>query len=432
MSVAIPIPLLQHLPDVNVTLGVGVDEYALTYDHDTAKFVLRAPAAPFAGLLATGATVGATAQAQAFTLGIVSPFDAPAADGTTAWQVRKADKTTAVVTVDTTNARVGIGTTAPGALLHIYDSGASNATFMELDSSGQNLSGLIFANQAALKWILANRVLDTNNLYISASPIDVTGTNIVNAAKVTIQQSGNVGIGTTAPATALHVVGAATITGGIRPAANSTTALQLQNAAGTSVLNVDTTNGNVGIGTTGPTARLSVIQNVGNVIGLIVSEVVNDGVGSIRLGSNVSKGCIIWSDGGMQADYNGLYLASNEKNLSFAQANTALPSWGIDLGGADNITFTGTKDTFRISRKPAAGSYSELFRITNTGLVGIGTTSPATRLDIDAGALTMAEMTAPTGVANKGMYYTRDNGSGKTMFCCKLGDDVEIVIATQA
>ena len=64
--------------------------------------------------------------------------------------------------------------------------------------------------------------------------------------------------------------------------------------------------------------------------------------------------------------------------------------------------------------------------------VGIGTASPASRLDIDAGAMTMAEMTAPTGAANKAMLYTKDNGSGKTQLCCKLGDDVEIVIATQA
>ena len=42
----------------------------------------------------------------------------------------------------------------------------------------------------------------------------------------------------------------------IKPTTNATTAIQLQNAAGTSILNVDTTNGRVGIGTTGPTAKL--------------------------------------------------------------------------------------------------------------------------------------------------------------------------------
>jgi len=53
--------------------GVGTDGYGLVWDNATSTFVLRAP---FAGLLATGATVGATAQAQAFTLGVVVPSGA--------------------------------------------------------------------------------------------------------------------------------------------------------------------------------------------------------------------------------------------------------------------------------------------------------------------------------------------------------------------
>jgi len=49
--------------------GVGTDGYGLVWDNATSTFVLRAP---FAGLLATGATVGATAQAQAFTNGLTA------------------------------------------------------------------------------------------------------------------------------------------------------------------------------------------------------------------------------------------------------------------------------------------------------------------------------------------------------------------------
>lgn len=43
MSVAIPIPLLQNLPDVNVTPAIGVDGWVLVYDHASAAFVLRDP-----------------------------------------------------------------------------------------------------------------------------------------------------------------------------------------------------------------------------------------------------------------------------------------------------------------------------------------------------------------------------------------------------
>ena len=42
----------------------------------------------------------------------------------------------------------------------------------------------------------------------------------------------------------------------LKPSADSTTAIQLQKADGTNILNIDTTNGRVGIGTTSPTAYL--------------------------------------------------------------------------------------------------------------------------------------------------------------------------------
>lgn len=69
-------------------------------------------------LLASGATTGASSQAQTFTSGIIGPTWKPATDSTTALQLQNAAGT-AVVTVDTTNSMVGIGTTAPGAKLEV-------------------------------------------------------------------------------------------------------------------------------------------------------------------------------------------------------------------------------------------------------------------------------------------------------------------------
>lgn len=54
-------------------------------------------------LAATGATTGATSQVQAFTNGLKFPSAQPASDSTTAFRVFKADGSTAVLTVDTTN-----------------------------------------------------------------------------------------------------------------------------------------------------------------------------------------------------------------------------------------------------------------------------------------------------------------------------------------
>ena len=90
MSVAVrTITRLQDADDINVSLGAGVDEYALCWDNDTAKFVLRAMSGggvtdhgALTGLadddhsqylLATGARTGASSQAQTFTNGIIGP-----------------------------------------------------------------------------------------------------------------------------------------------------------------------------------------------------------------------------------------------------------------------------------------------------------------------------------------------------------------------
>ena len=51
---------VQDCSDVNVTLGSGVDGYLLSYDHDTAKFILSEPAAPGATALADCSDVDVT------------------------------------------------------------------------------------------------------------------------------------------------------------------------------------------------------------------------------------------------------------------------------------------------------------------------------------------------------------------------------------
>lgn len=51
--------------------------------------------------------------------GLVLPYIKPAANSTTAFQIRKADGTTSVLNVDTTNGYVGIGTTSPTNILSL-------------------------------------------------------------------------------------------------------------------------------------------------------------------------------------------------------------------------------------------------------------------------------------------------------------------------
>ena len=159
-------------------------------------------------LSSTGATTGATSQAQAFTNGVITPKIYPSADSTTAVGIFKADGTTNVLNVDTTNGRVGIGTTAPTGSLHIVNSeqtGYPTVLLMHASYSGADpgfefkrasggTSGDYFARirgSAGSTWL---------SLYSNS------GVNRIDQ-QLNIHSNGKVGIGTTAPGEKLDVVG---------------------------------------------------------------------------------------------------------------------------------------------------------------------------------------------------------------------------------
>jgi hypothetical protein len=112
---------------------------ALTWDNATGAFV--ATALFTGGLLATGATTGATSQAQTFTNGIIGPSWKPSANSTTALQLQNATGT-AIATVDTSNGKFGIGATPTGTLTIKSGSTAyANLALSVLDSSSASIFG---------------------------------------------------------------------------------------------------------------------------------------------------------------------------------------------------------------------------------------------------------------------------------------------------
>lgn len=362
MPVAIrAITRLQDADDINVSLGAPVDEYALCWDNDTAKFVLRAVA--------------------------------------------------------------GGGVTDHGALTGLADDDHAGYALLAGRAGGTTLYGGNAANDDITIHGTSHATRTTS--YVLLQPT-----------------AGYVGIGTTSPLTALHIVGALTVFGGIRPSLDSTTALQLQNVAGTSILNIDTTNGRIGIKTTSPQEILQVgdaTENATNRKALKFGVGGYDLPGVFATNSNGDK--IIFYTG---ADFDGrfgvsslgdVWLKSLSTQVSLGQSYGSLNFYTGQGAGAvpvNRLSISGTGNVGIGGSITSASTLAGASMVISAGKVGIGTISPATRLDIDTGALTMKEMTAPTGVADKAMLYTKDNGAGKTQLCVKLGDDVEIVLATQA
>lgn len=118
--------------------------------------------------------------------------------------------------------------------------------------------------------------------------------------------------------------------------------------------------------------------------------------------------------------------------LGKAGANHGYLSSDDDLyinSDADNSA-TGNAIIFGAGRSLGSGG-SEWARLQSASL-GIGTASPASRLDIDAGALTMKEMSAPSApAANSVVIYAVDNGSGKTKLMALFSTGVAQQIAIE-
>jgi fibronectin-binding autotransporter adhesin len=255
------------------------------------------------------------------------------------------------------NGNVGIGTTNPGYKLHIYGTttsvlGVTGSGTGQVYSQWQNTGAqLIFGIESSAGGTVTTGSSAYSSVFGSQNATSLHFmTN--NAVKVTINSSGSVGIGTTLPQRALDVRGAIA-------AGNNTDGLVLQqvgsigemiglDAAGAAFNDIGiraiagtqlylSTNGNVGIGTTNPTAPLTFASAVGDKIYLY--------------------------DGGPSGDRYGFAIQGGEARMF--------------TGGGGIITFgTQTGTTF-----------TEKVRInTTSGNVGIGTTNPTAKLDVAGNA----------------------------------------------
>jgi hypothetical protein len=244
---------------------------------------------------------------------------------------------------------VGIGTTDPTVPLSLFS--AINAP-LSIDNSG-GVPGIQLYNNGTRKWVIASRGTDSDNLFFSPSPISTTGPNLASAAKVTIQQSGNVGIGTTSPSAKLDVAGDFEVDG--------------------SDFFVNSTSGSIGIGTTGPKGALHVAGTTG--ITYAAAGAGEDGLkGLVTIGdAGTSGGSLVVRT----ASFNSNYPSGLGVDGTYASQNSVinLKAYGVDSGGGygSSLAFFTTN---------GLNSVNEAMRIDKSGNVGIGTTSPSAKLDV--------------------------------------------------
>ncbi|MEI8344058.1 MAG: tail fiber domain-containing protein, partial [Candidatus Moraniibacteriota bacterium] len=327
---------------------------------------------------------------------------------------------------------VGIGTASPGAKLDVSESGSGSTANPMLKFSGGGWSTPLAQNAAlngGVKIHLFNSSTqkiqlgmdDSANLWFNNAGTNAGGyawytsndNTSVPTAKVTMLNSGNVGIGTTAPGNKLHVAGGISagdskffnsvqLTDSINGTAQSwmwtaDTANTLTfgvGAVGTAnrKMTIDST-GNVGIGTTAPSNKLE-IAITGTAPSMDIAGQANGTIG-------FSDASVDWPGmSGKQAAVNspGLFIvgATNDTNSRADMELSVRESDSTDYATLTSAAFKFTRYT------------TDLVTILRNGNVGIGTTGPATKLTVQ-GANGVTGAAAPQLASTNGLLI--DDGT---------------------
>ena len=237
---------------------------------------------------------------------------------------------------------VGIGTSTPDTLLVVEKHNDSNiipmATFR---TTGTDSAGAIrFENANANEF----------NLGITRNDVLALGYNSnisLPSDLLRITSAGDVGIGTTAPASALDVVGTVTADAFVGDGSGLTgipTSPWQTSGSG-----IYYTAGSVGIGTTSPSSRLHVEDDDPNDVTLMVHNLDNTGIERLRFGTSTAADAAITVWGSSHATMPGKWRFINNKTSGHFD-------WLTD--GAARMT------------------------LTNSGDLGIGTDTPSEALEV--------------------------------------------------
>ena len=156
------------------------------------------------------------------------PVIHPSVDSTTAIQFNKADSTTNVITIDTTNSRLGIGTVAPSSSLSFSGTSATTISLdrnttaatagqtLTINAGGAYLAGTNLAGGNLLLKAGISTGTGTSSIIFYTAPAGSSGTaDNAPTEKMRIDSVGNVGIGLTPTASqgTLQVSGSIRTTG---------------------------------------------------------------------------------------------------------------------------------------------------------------------------------------------------------------------------
>jgi hypothetical protein len=308
-----------------------------------------------------------------------------------------------------TGTGLGIGTSSPSELLNVATSSVSDTTLIRLDGgSGVRQRFFPSSGTAKFNWQIAAQTNVDNGFEIT--PSSTSGGSTFSTPAVLVKSDGKVGIGTSAPGNTLHVNSGNIGLGKYSDQAAATRFVGITGTSGfesvfAAGLGITTTvanqsqdvflqshnygvgynslilkaDGKVGIGTTSPSTRLSVIAGSAN--GIELGQDSDQSTDSSRLFFSTSAGS------------NAIHSSSG--NLRFFTGSTA-------------GTSTGT----------------ERMRLDSTGRLGIGTASPAEAFTLGSGNAQITSGQLTVGVTSTSGLQFINNGTFGTL------DSIPLILRT--
>jgi hypothetical protein len=309
---------------------------------------------------------------------------------------------------------VGIGTTSPAYPLDLGTGAVQTRLGPALVGSWPALPGYaFFGNQSLNQTSTGNYALlqdTTGNTFLNAAALSNIYFRINNGTAMTINSSGNVGIGTTTPNAPLQVQGSGNTqifagktgtTGYLAMGANSATVSQISafrsDSPYTAMLALNPDGGNVGIGTTSPATALAVAGSGYFTGGLgIGAQNTTAGTlvttGNASIGGQLSVKTMTLNDIGSQVYRIGSTATGGNNQFQFYDGNNDNTLEVFGANSANEVQIAGNGPSFF-----------------NGGNVGIGTTTPGSTLSVAGASYTSGSASVgnliDSGIAANSLTY---------------------------